>query len=286
MVKIDHLSFEYKKNKPILQDISLELTGGFYALVGKNGCGKSTLMNLLTGSLKAPADSITIDGISVSEKAYADKISYLPQIFDPYQNLKVEEVLFFVAGLKGIAKSEITKKIREIAEKTNITEYLNIRFGKCSEGTKRRVGIASALLGDRELIILDEPTAGLDPAERARFYESVRRCFAGKTVLLSTHILEDVEFLADWVLMLSEGKITYNGAYGEYCNVLNGRLYTACIPTEKKAGCQILSESRMADGRLVCRVVADAPLPAAWDPAPAQPTKEDIWNYFEKVHHE
>ncbi|MBQ7935110.1 MAG: ATP-binding cassette domain-containing protein [Clostridia bacterium] len=286
MIKINHLCFAYRKNKPVLNDITLELTGGFYALVGKNGSGKSTLMNLMTGSLKAPADSIAIDGVPVSEEAYANKVSYLPQIFDPYPNLKVEEVLFFVAGLKGIAKKQIPETIKETAEKTNITEYLTTRFGKCSEGTKRRVGIAAALLGNRELIILDEPTAGLDPAERARFYETVRRCFAGKTVLISTHILEDIEFLADWVLMLSGGDITYNGSYEEYCKVLNGRLYTACIPEEEKKGHKIIGENRMADGRVICRVVAETPLPAEWNPAAAEPTKEDVWNYFERVYHE
>ncbi len=283
MLKINNLTFAYKKGKNVLNDISLELGVGFHALVGKNGCGKSTLMNLICTSLKCPADAISIDGVKVTEQAYADKLSYLPQIFDPYPNLTVREVLYFVAGLKGTPKKEIEAAIDNAAEKTNVTEYLKTRFGKCSEGTKRRVGIASALLGNRDVIILDEPTAGLDPAERARFYDTVRSCFEGKCVLISTHILEDIEFLADNVIMLSRGKINYQGTYSDYCTVLDGRLYCATVPRDKRNSVAILSETRLANGKTVSRVVSDTPLPADWETETAEPTKEDIWNYFERL---
>ena len=186
-----------------------------------------------------------------------------------------------MAGLKGVSKKDSPEVIRTVSEKANITEYMNTKFSKCSEGTRRRVGIAAALIGDRSVVILDEPTAGLDPSERARFYETVRQCFSGKTVLLSTHILEDVEFLADHVLMMSRGKISYSGTYSEYCRVLDGRLYTAHIPANERGKWQILSESRTPDGDIICRVVSDKPIPAEYSPTSVTPTREDVWNYFE-----
>lgn len=281
MLKIENLSFSYKKGRPVLKGIDLTLNEGIYALVGKNGCGKSTLMKLICTSLTAREGVISIDGVHSREEGYNAKLSYLPQVFDIYGSLRVREVLAFAAGIIGVSKSDMNEVINTVADMANVTEYLNRKFSRCSEGTRRRVGIAVSLIGDKNVIILDEPTAGLDPSERARFYETVLRCFAGKTVLLSTHILEDIEQLADNVLMMSNGRITYSGTYSDYCRVLDGRLYTARIPVKMRDSCVILSESRTPEREVISRVVSDTPLPDDWSPIAVEPTREDVWNYFE-----
>ncbi len=219
MLTINNLNFGYKKNVPVLKDINLTLDSGFSLLVGENGSGKSTLINCMTGVL-CGSGKIEIDGVPCGSREYARCVSYLPQTFDVYPALKVGEILEFVAGLKGVPKKEVKQAVKDAAQRTNTESFLETKFKKCSQGMKRRVGIASALMGDADVIILDEPTAGVDPKERRQFYRTIKECFAGKTVLISTHILDDIESLADNIIMLSRGKITCNMPYSEFISSL------------------------------------------------------------------
>lgn len=219
MLTINNLNFGYKKKIPVLKNINLKVDKGFALLVGENGSGKSTLINCITGQL-AGEGQISIDGVTCGSAEYSRKISYLPQVFDVYPMLKVREVLEFVAGLKGVPKNEINDAVHDAARRTNTESFLETKFKKCSEGMKRRVGIAAALMGDAQVIILDEPTAGIDPRERRQFYRTIKECFKGKTVIISTHILDDVESLADSIIMLSRGRITCNMPYDEFINSL------------------------------------------------------------------
>ena len=134
--------------------------------------------------------------------------------------LKVREILEFVAGLKGVPKEEVKNEVALAAQRTNTDAFLENKFKKCSEGMKRRVGIAAALMGKSEVIILDEPTAGVDPGERRQFYRTIKECFEGKTVIISTHILDDIESLADSIIMLSRGRVTCHLPYGEFLSSL------------------------------------------------------------------
>lgn len=219
MLNIENLNFGYKKNKPILKNINLSIGSGFALLVGENGSGKSTLINCITGQLTG-SGVIKINGMQCGSTEYARQISYLPQVFDVYPMLKVREILEFIAGLKGVPKNEVKDAVEHAGQKTNTLSFLEIKFKKCSEGMKRRVGIAAALMGDAQVIILDEPTAGIDPKERRQFYRTIKECFEGKTVIISTHILDDVESLADSIIMLSRGRVTCHLPYGEFLDSL------------------------------------------------------------------
>ena len=219
MLNIDDYSFGYKKNRFILKNINLSIPQGISLLVGENGSGKTTLLNCITGILKGNG-SIQLDGYSCGSTEYAKVISYLPQRFDVYPVLKVREILVFIGELKGLPKDQVNSEVNRVANKVNIDSYLDTTFKKCSEGTQRRVGIAAALLGNPKLVILDEPTAGVDPQERRRFYQNVKECFSGKIVLVSTHILDDIESLADRVIMLTKGQIACNLPYNDFLNSL------------------------------------------------------------------
>lgn len=219
MLSIENYSFGYRKKSPVLKNINLKLEPGVTFLVGENGSGKTTLMNSITGTLRGEG-RISIDGVDCGSAEYARMISYLPQRFDVYPMLRVREILMFVGGMKGISKDALAGEVASAAEKTNISSFMNTVFRKCSEGMQRRVGIAAALLGNPKMVILDEPTAGIDPYERFRFYSNIKDCFAGKTVLISTHILDDIESLADTVVMLTGGRIACDLPYRDFIGSL------------------------------------------------------------------
>ncbi len=219
MLNIENVNFGYKKNVPILKNINLSIDSGFTLLVGENGSGKSTLINCITGQISG-SGVIKINGVPCGRPEYASQISYLPQVFDVYPMLKVREILEFIAGLKGVPKNEVKDAVEQAVQRTNILSFLETKFRKCSEGMKRRVGIAAALIGNAHVIILDEPTAGIDPKERRQFYRTIKECFEGKTVIISTHILDDVESLADSIIMLSRGRVTCHLPYGEFMGSL------------------------------------------------------------------
>lgn len=230
MLEIKDLSFSYRRNTQVLHDISLSIGTGFNLLIGENGSGKTTLMKELTGILPLQQGEITLNGLPVSDREYQKKISYLPQSFDVYPKLTVREILRFVAAAKsGLDKASAEKQIGEIMELTNTAEFAGKRLKDCSEGMRRRVGIATALVGDPEVVILDEPTAGVDPKERFKFYKTIQACFPDKIVLISTHILDDVDFLATNVIMVSGGRIRYTGSYEQFKNTLKDRKREATV---------------------------------------------------------
>jgi len=162
-------------------------------------------------------------------------------------------------------------------KKANITECLNNKVKQCSIGTIRRIGIATALLGDPELIILDEPTAGLDPKERVRFYHNIKACFTGKIVLISTHILDDMEILADNILMLSKGRIIFEGEFLKFKHSLDGKVFRLC---SLQPECKILSTE--PDGtKIKYHVYCEDLSLKATDAEEIEPTLEDIWEYYQ-----
>lgn len=287
MMTIDNISFTYKgkKGTTALQNINLRLDRGFTFLVGENGSGKTTLMKLMTGILDAGGGSIKIDGIPVGNMEYRKKLAYLPQVFDIYPSLKVREALKFIAGLKGVSDEEFDAQIDGIIKQTGLALHMDKKMKQCSEGTRRRIGIASTLIGAPEVIIMDEPTAGIDPKERLAFYKTVRECFAGKTVLIATHVLSDVDYLADSVAMLKGGTLAYSGNYEDFKHSLDGRVYTLTCDGRKLNTLEekyaVLSTQKNGD-TYECHVM---PL---WEAAAAvlektEPTMEDVWLYYERT---
>lgn len=209
---IDRVSKQYG-NKIAVDRISLKLNKGVYGLLGANGAGKTTLMRLLSGILKPTGGEILFDGKDVSSEEYRSILGYLPQDFGYYPDFTGEDFLLYMAALKGISKPLAKKQAAELLELVTLQTVGKKKIKTYSGGMKQRLGIAQALLGNPQLLILDEPTAGLDPKERVRFRNLISKIGQENIVLLSTHIVSDIEHIADTVLMMKNGQLIYEGPW-------------------------------------------------------------------------
>lgn len=211
---IDRVSKQYK-NKIAVDRISLKLHQGVHGLLGANGAGKTTLMRMLCGILSPTGGTITFDGIDVGEEAYRRILGYLPQDFGYYPEFSAMDFLLYLAALKGMPKDTAKRKAKELLALVSLSDVARKKIKTFSGGMKQRLGIAQALLNEPKLLILDEPTAGLDPGERVRFRDLIETLGKDSIVLLSTHIVSDIEHIADQVLMMKEGRLIYQGKWEE-----------------------------------------------------------------------
>ena len=207
---LDRVSKQYQ-NIIAADRISLKLGIGVTGLLGANGAGKTTLMRMICGILKPTSGSISFDGTDVSEELYRDALGYLPQNFGYYPSFTGRDFLLYIAALKGLDKKAAQRKRAELLKSVNLEEAADRKIRTYSGGMKQRLGIAQALLNDPKLIVLDEPTAGLDPKERVRFRNMIAELGKESVVLLSTHIVSDVEQIADRILMMRDGQIIWDG---------------------------------------------------------------------------
>ena len=208
MLQLSNISKKYKEN-PVLEGVSLELDYGIYGLLGPNGAGKSTLMNIITGNLKASGGQVYWDGTDILRlgSAYRSIIGYAPQQQEMYDSFSGIQFLSYMATLKGISELVLNKEIERVLSYVNMTEAANRRIGTYSGGMKQRILIAQAILGNPKLIVLDEPTAGLDPKERVKIRERISDLSGDKVILVSTHIVSDIEQIAKKIILIKEGKI-------------------------------------------------------------------------------
>lgn len=207
---LDRVSKQYQ-NKIAVDRISTTLQPGVIGLLGENGAGKTTLMRMLCGILKPSSGTITFEGLDVSEEMYRDVLGYLPQDFGYYPNFSGRDFLMYIAALKGIEKSAARRKCDELLHTVNLEQVANKKIKTYSGGMKQRLGIAQAVLNNPKILILDEPTAGLDPKERVRFRNLIAELGKDSIVILSTHIVSDVEQIADRILMMKSGQIIFDG---------------------------------------------------------------------------
>lgn len=211
---IDRLSKQYK-NRIAVDRICVKLQKGVYGLLGENGAGKTTLMRMICGILKPTSGTISFDGIDVSEENYRAILGYLPQDFGYYPEFTGQDFLFYMAALKGIAKTQAKRKTAELLELVSLQDVAKKKVKTYSGGMKQRLGIAQALLSQPKLLVLDEPTAGLDPKERVRFRNLIEELGKESIVLLSTHIVSDIEHIADTVLIMKDGQLIYHDKWDE-----------------------------------------------------------------------
>lgn len=211
---IDRVTKRYQ-NKIAVDRISLKLHKGVYGLLGANGAGKTTLMRMLCGILKPTEGTVALDGMDVSEENYRAVLGYLPQDFGYYPEFSGLDFLMYMAALKGLSKEHAKRKAAELIKLVALEDVAKKKIKTYSGGMKQRIGIAQALLNDPEVLVLDEPTAGLDPKERVRFRNLIAELGKDCIVLLSTHIVSDIEHIADEVLMMKDGQLIYQGVWDE-----------------------------------------------------------------------
>ena len=238
---VENINFSYGK-KSILRDINFKVENGLIGLLGKNGAGKTTLIKILVTLYRHSSGSIVFNGYKYNN--YTNEIrkylGYLQQDFNMYKNLTGLDYLKFVAKMRNI--KNIDEEIKEICDMLNLDKYIKKRIGTYSGGIKRRLGIAQAILGDVKLIILDEPTVGLDPEERNEFRKAIKKVSTDKIVIMSTHITEDIEFLCDKLIVLKDKTVKFEGSvenfieYNKYniCQeIVNKIKFDEIINTEK-----------------------------------------------------
>jgi len=262
-LSINALSKTYPNGGQAIKNVSLTLNEGMFGLLGPNGAGKSSLMRTVATLQEADAGSIQFDGIDVlnQKTALRQVLGYLPQEFGVYPKISAEQMLDHIAQLKGVAdKGERRELAGYLLDKVNLTKDKKKNLGTYSGGMKQRFGIAQALIGKPKLIIVDEPTAGLDPAERNRFYNLLSEIGENTIVILSTHIVEDVSTLCSSFAIIFQGEVLYTGTPDEAVNELAGKVYSKSIT---KADISSYSNrynvisTQLKSGQLYIRIIAD-----------------------------
>lgn len=230
-IRFENLKKRYK-GKYALKGFSATLENGVYGLLGTNGAGKTTLINLFMGIIKSDGGEIYINGENVRRMGaeFLSNIGYLPQYPQFYRDFTVLEFMRYMCVLKDMDKQQGEARIRELLETVNLTEAAGKKIGALSGGMRQRLGIAQAMLNDPGILILDEPTAGLDPRERIRFRNLISQFSEDRVVILATHIVSDVEYIANKILLLHEGTLLKYDTPGSLCRELDGKLWALELP--------------------------------------------------------
>ena len=233
MLTLSHVSKKYGKFLAI-EDINLELDNGLYGLLAPNGAGKTTLIKMITTLLTPTEGEILYDGVQIQKmgESYRDLLGYLPQQFGYYKNNTPVQYLDYLAALKGIPKKEAREIIKEKLALVGLSDVANKKMKKFSGGMLQRVGIAQALLNDPKILILDEPTAGLDPKERVRFRNIISSLSKDRIVILSTHIVSDIESIANKVILIKDKHLYQVDTVPNICNCLNNCVYEKAVLNE------------------------------------------------------
>ncbi len=256
-ISINSLSKKYKGDKYGLKNVDLKLNNGVVGLIGPNGAGKSTLMRILATISRPTEGNVLLDGVDIvkSPECVRSQLGYLPQDFGVYDNLSAVEFLEYIAAIKGFSGKEMKIRIKALLEELNLGPVQNRAIGTYSGGMKQRVGIAQVLLGDPKLIILDEPTVGLDPEERVRFRNLLTDLSGERIIILSSHIVSDIETIANDIVIMRDGEILAHDTPDAIIGSVENKTYEAMIPNDTfddfRKTYLVSNSMRKADGWLV-----------------------------------
>ncbi len=263
--------------------IDASLTCGVYGLLGVNGAGKTTLMRMLCTLLRPTNGSITFDGRDIFEMDadYRKVLGYLPQDFGFYPEFSVEDYLYYIASIKGIRRAAAGKIVKSLIGKVGLQKAAHKKMRKLSGGMKRRAGIAQTMLNDPQILILDEPTAGLDPNERIRFRNLISEVAEERLVLLSTHIVSDIEYIANEILLMKAGQIVHRGTAGELIDSMTESVWKCCVHKSDVAA--LMSQYKISnmktDAHGVELRIISKEMPIQ-DAVMEEPSLEDVFLYY------
>ena len=273
-------------SKTAVNDLNITLSNGVYGLLGANGAGKTTFMRLLCNIQNPTSGKVLLNGkniVGLGEQ-YRNLLGYLPQNFGYYPDFTALDFLLYVAALKGLNERTARKKSKDLLEAVALSAESNHKIKTFSGGMKQRLGIAQAMLNDPRILILDEPTAGLDPKERVRFRNLISAFSKDRIVILSTHIVSDVEFIAEEIVMMKSGQIVHFGKPQEITSEINGQVWECLVPTayaEKYAATYNTSNLRNTDNnQTILRIIADRP--PMENAVRVQPNLEDLYLFYFK----
>ncbi|GCE20828.1 ABC transporter ATP-binding protein [Dictyobacter kobayashii] len=281
---IDLLSKRYEKQRWALQDISLQLDAGIWGLIGPNGAGKTTLLRILATLLTPTRGSVTWNGTDVLRhpQVLRHHLGYLPQDFGVYPQLTAREFLHYIGELKGLQTSALKRRVDEVLEVVHLTRDADRRLKSYSGGMIRRVGIAQTLLNDPQVLILDEPTVGLDPAERVQFRETITTLGEERIVILSTHIISDVEAMASDIALIQQGQLHWRGTPEALLDDAASVVWSATLNSAEfehiRKQCQVsqvIRRGALVEARMIAPV---QPHPKAIN---IRPTLEDAYLYMQ-----
>lgn len=273
-------------SKIAIDHLNMTLSNGVYGLLGANGAGKTTLMRLLCDIQTPTSGNITLDGQSISNlgETYRSLLGYLPQHFGYYPDFTPVDFLMYVAALKGMSNKQARQKSSELLEAVSLTKERHHKIKTFSGGMKQRLGIAQAMLNNPRILILDEPTAGLDPKERVRFRNLISTFSKGRIVILSTHIVSDVECIAEEIMMMKSGRMVYLGNQHDIITEIHGQVWECTVPSNLAdrytETLQVSNLRNIENDCTVLRVIAD--YPPMENAIQVQPTLEDLYLLYFK----
>ena len=281
-LSLDRLT-KYYGNKIAVDRVNATLKPGVYGLLGANGAGKTTLMRMICAILESSSGEVLLNGKEVTGMGadYRNILGYLPQNFGYYPNYTAMEFLMYVSALKGIPKDIAKKRSKELLREVGLAHVANKKVKTFSGGMKQRVGIAQALLNNPDILIFDEPTAGLDPKERVRFRNLISEYADDKIVILSTHIVSDIEAIADEVLLMKDGKIVLQGTVPELTERVNGKVWELAVsPKDVRTwhARTTVANLRHESTAVVLRIISDHK-PSEYA-VPCEATLEDLYLYY------
>ena len=284
MLIVNNVSKSYGKFL-VLKDINLEFTNGVYGLLAPNGAGKTTLIKMLVTLLFPNEGEILYNGTEISKMGddYRDILGYLPQEFGYYKNYSPRKFLHYLSALKGMDRKQAKERIDELLKLVGLENVADKKMKKFSGGMIQRVGIAQAMLNDPKILILDEPTAGLDPKERVRFRNLLAELSRERIVILSTHIVSDIESIANEIIMIKDKKVLYKDTLRNICKILAGMVYETKVDFDEVSDFRkqhfSLSEKQEND-KMKIRFISEKKLEDSWNAL--VPSIEDVFLYVYK----